>query len=204
MRLNPVVVSNVVTYAAIITAPNPEMELKPGMTANLTIEVARKDDVLRAPAAALRFRPTESLFTALGQDPAVLAKGPPSGTRAAGAGARAGGRHRVDVRRRVPRGAGDDRRDRRRQHGSHERGAARRDGARDARRRCRGRDEVPIVAVESADAAARSAAKVLAGFETSAGLTRLNSAGRRWSSSPLRSARFFVTRLAVAKRRLLA
>ena len=37
---------NVVTYAAIISAPNPALELKPGMTANVTIEVARKDDVL--------------------------------------------------------------------------------------------------------------------------------------------------------------
>ena len=73
---------NVVTYAAIIDAPNPALELKPGMTANVTIEVARRDDVLRVPAAALRFRPTESQLTALGQDPKVLAQTPP--TAAAG------------------------------------------------------------------------------------------------------------------------
>jgi HlyD family secretion protein len=58
VRLNPVVTSNVVTYAAIITAPNPELKLKPGMTATLDVEVARKDNVLRIPAGALRFKPT--------------------------------------------------------------------------------------------------------------------------------------------------
>ena len=60
VRLDPVVSQNVVTYAAIISAPNPALELKPGMTANVTIEVARKTDVLRVPSAALRFKPTES------------------------------------------------------------------------------------------------------------------------------------------------
>jgi HlyD family secretion protein len=69
VRLNPVVTQNVVVYAAIISARNPALELKPGMTANLTIEVARRDDVLRVPSAALRFRPTEATLTALGQDP---------------------------------------------------------------------------------------------------------------------------------------
>ena len=39
IRLDPVVAQNVVTYAAIISAPNPALELKPGMTANVTIEV---------------------------------------------------------------------------------------------------------------------------------------------------------------------
>jgi HlyD family secretion protein len=58
VRLNPVVTSNVVTYAAIITAPNPGLKLLPGMTARLIVETDRKDDVLRVPAAALRLRPT--------------------------------------------------------------------------------------------------------------------------------------------------
>ena len=66
VRLNPVVASNVVTYAAIVTAPNPGLKLKPGMTASLTIEVARRDDVLRAPAAALRFKPSAEILAALG------------------------------------------------------------------------------------------------------------------------------------------
>jgi HlyD family secretion protein len=66
VRLNPVIVQNVVTYAAIITAPNPDLKLRPGMTANVTVETARRDNVLRVPAAALRFKPTAELLTALG------------------------------------------------------------------------------------------------------------------------------------------
>jgi HlyD family secretion protein len=66
IRLNPVIEQNVVTYAAIITAPNPGLKLRPGMTANVTVETARRDDVLRVPAAALRFKPTSELLTALG------------------------------------------------------------------------------------------------------------------------------------------
>ena len=64
VRLNPEVSSNVVTYTAIVSAPNPELKLKPGMTANLTIEVARRNDVLRVPASALRFRPTPDVMKA--------------------------------------------------------------------------------------------------------------------------------------------
>jgi HlyD family secretion protein len=68
VRLNPVVEQNVVTYAAIITAPNPSLQLKPGMTANVTVEVARRDGVLRVPSAALRFRPADGVKKALGAD----------------------------------------------------------------------------------------------------------------------------------------
>jgi HlyD family secretion protein len=82
VRLNPVVEQNVVTYAAIISASNPALELKPGMTANVSIEVARRDDVLRVPSAALRFRPTAETLAALGQDTAVVQQQP------AGAGGR--------------------------------------------------------------------------------------------------------------------
>jgi HlyD family secretion protein len=66
VRLNPVIEQNVVTYAAIISAPNPDLKLKPGMTANVAVEIARRDDVLRVPAAALRFRPTAQLLDVLG------------------------------------------------------------------------------------------------------------------------------------------
>ncbi len=62
VRLNPTTTNNVVTYAAIIDAPNPELKLKPGMTATATIEVARRDDVLRVPAAALRFKPDAAVL----------------------------------------------------------------------------------------------------------------------------------------------
>ena len=65
VRLNPVIEQNVVTYAAIISAPNPELKLKPGMTASVTIETARRDNVLRVPNAALRFRPSADLLASL-------------------------------------------------------------------------------------------------------------------------------------------
>ena len=85
VRLNPVVEQNVVTYAAIIAAPNPELKLKPGMTANISVEVARRDDVLRVATAAMRFRPTEATLAAFGQadpSPSVSGQNP---TQAAGA-----------------------------------------------------------------------------------------------------------------------
>jgi HlyD family secretion protein len=57
VRLEPVVTQNVVSYVTVIAVPNEELKLKPGMTANVTVEIARADDVLRVPNAALRFRP---------------------------------------------------------------------------------------------------------------------------------------------------
>jgi len=66
VRLSPVVASNVVTYTAIIDAPNPDLKLKPGMTATVNVEIVRRDNVLRAPAAAIRFKPTGDLLKAMG------------------------------------------------------------------------------------------------------------------------------------------
>jgi HlyD family secretion protein len=66
VRLQPTVVSNVTTYAAIIDVANDGMELKPGMTAAAEIEIDRRTRVLRIPNAALRFRPTPEIFAALG------------------------------------------------------------------------------------------------------------------------------------------
>ncbi|HUT55526.1 MAG TPA: efflux RND transporter periplasmic adaptor subunit [bacterium] len=57
VRINATTVQNVVTYTVIITAENPERKLLPGMTANVSVEVARHEDVLKVPNAALRFRP---------------------------------------------------------------------------------------------------------------------------------------------------
>ena len=57
VRLQPVIEQNVVSYVTVIDVPNPELKLKPGMTANVTIEIARASDVLRVPNAALRIRP---------------------------------------------------------------------------------------------------------------------------------------------------
>ncbi len=67
IRLQPVVQQNVVTYVTIIDVPNPNFELKPGMTANVKIEIARRENVLRVPNSAIRFRPTEEIFAAFKQ-----------------------------------------------------------------------------------------------------------------------------------------
>lgn len=57
VRNAPVVTQNVVTYVVVITVANPDLKLKPGMTANVAIEVGRKDNVLKVPKAALRYKP---------------------------------------------------------------------------------------------------------------------------------------------------
>lgn len=56
VRNAPVSIQNVVTYDVVITVNNPDLKLKPGMTANVTIVTAQKDNPLRVPNGALRFR----------------------------------------------------------------------------------------------------------------------------------------------------
>jgi HlyD family secretion protein len=67
IRLQPVVVQNVTTYGTVIDVPNAQLKLKPGMTANVKVEIAKRIDVLRVPNASLRFRPTTEVFAALNQ-----------------------------------------------------------------------------------------------------------------------------------------
>jgi HlyD family secretion protein len=57
IRSAPVITQNVVTYVVVVNVDNSDMKLKPGMTANVSVEVAKKDDVLKLPPAALRFKP---------------------------------------------------------------------------------------------------------------------------------------------------
>ena len=57
IRNSPQSVQNVVTYDAVIDVDNPDLKLRPGMTANVTFTYAEKDDTLKFPNAALRFRP---------------------------------------------------------------------------------------------------------------------------------------------------
>ncbi|MGQ9617332.1 MAG: efflux RND transporter periplasmic adaptor subunit [Candidatus Aminicenantia bacterium] len=59
IRLEPTTVQNVVTYTVIINVPNSELKLRPGMTANVSILIDRRNNVLRIPASALQFRPKE-------------------------------------------------------------------------------------------------------------------------------------------------
>lgn len=86
IRLQPVVVQNVTTYGTVITVPNKQLKLKPGMTANVKIEIAKRTNTLRISNAALRFRPTTEMFTAFKQEP------PPEMTALGGASGGRGGR----------------------------------------------------------------------------------------------------------------
>ncbi|MDE6646230.1 MAG: efflux RND transporter periplasmic adaptor subunit, partial [Prevotella sp.] len=54
--------SNVVTYEVVISAPNNDLKLKPGLTANVTIYTLEKNNVLAVPSKALRFTPNETLL----------------------------------------------------------------------------------------------------------------------------------------------
>jgi HlyD family secretion protein len=60
MRLNPTNVQNVVTYNVVIDVSNPEQKLKPGMTANLTVTIDERNNVLKVPNSALRFTPIDA------------------------------------------------------------------------------------------------------------------------------------------------
>ena len=82
VRNAPQTVQNVVTYDAVIDVGNPDLKLKPGMTANVTFVYAEKGDVLKVPNAALRFKPPAGM---LGDGGAAGRTGP----RAEGQGAAA-------------------------------------------------------------------------------------------------------------------
>lgn len=60
IRKAPQVVQNVVTYDVVISAPNPDLALLPGLTANVRIVVEHRDDALLVPNAALRYRPAKA------------------------------------------------------------------------------------------------------------------------------------------------
>ncbi len=86
IRLQPVVVQNVTTYGTVITVPNKQLKLKPGMTANVKIEINKRLNAVRIPNAALRFRPTNEMFAAFKQEP------PAEAAAFGGAGRGRGGR----------------------------------------------------------------------------------------------------------------
>jgi HlyD family secretion protein len=71
VRQAPITVQNVVTYDVVVNVSNPELLLKPGMTANVSIVTARRDNVLRVPVQALRFSPGLRRH----EQPAALATG---------------------------------------------------------------------------------------------------------------------------------
>ncbi|MEA3187122.1 MAG: HlyD family secretion protein [Chthoniobacter sp.] len=90
VRNAPITVQNVVTYDTVIAVNNDDLKLKPGMTANVSVVVAERENALRIPNAALRFRPPEK------QDktakPAASAPPAPPGARGGRGGG--GGRQR--------------------------------------------------------------------------------------------------------------
>jgi HlyD family secretion protein len=75
VRNAPITVQNVVTYDVVVRVDNPELKLKPGMTANVSIILDEKKGVLRVPNAALRFRPAERSVEATPQKGSADQKG---------------------------------------------------------------------------------------------------------------------------------
>ncbi len=67
VRQSPNTIQNVVTYAAVIDAPNPERKLRQGMTAAVTVTASRRDDALRIANAALRWKPENFAPDAVGK-----------------------------------------------------------------------------------------------------------------------------------------
>src|SRR5881296_1005826 len=67
VRNAPIIVQNVVTYDVVVAVDNSGLELKPGMTANVSITTAKRDQALRIPVRALRFRPDEAGAAAPGK-----------------------------------------------------------------------------------------------------------------------------------------
>ena len=90
IRNAPVIQSNVVTYATIIAVANDELKLKPGMTANVAIITAQRDDALKVPNSALRVRIPDTLLPAPpagaagNKTVAVAGGGPDAGAAQAG------------------------------------------------------------------------------------------------------------------------
>jgi HlyD family secretion protein len=65
VRYSPEVIQNVVTYTTIVDVANPEMKLRPGMTATISIVVGEAKNALRVPNSALRFQPPPEVMQAL-------------------------------------------------------------------------------------------------------------------------------------------
>jgi HlyD family secretion protein len=95
IRLIATVNQNVVTYPVIVEVPNPDLLLKPTMTANVTIDVATVKDALRVPNAALRWKPETTVAAAVTPSAASpeerAARGGQGGAGQGGAGQAGGG-----------------------------------------------------------------------------------------------------------------
>ena len=76
VRLNPTVSSNVVTYTVVIKADNPDLKLKPGLTATISIYTLELKDVLTAEAKAVNFHPNMPLLMAYEEQQGIESKRP--------------------------------------------------------------------------------------------------------------------------------
>ena len=84
VRNAPITVQNVVTYDTVIGVSNPEQKLKPGMTANVSIVAAHREDALKIPNGALRFRmPDQTPSAPPKRDPSASGR-PPGGGKPGG------------------------------------------------------------------------------------------------------------------------
>ena len=86
VRFEPVTNQGVVNYVAIVDVDNRDLKLRPGMTANASVETDRRDGALRLPNSALRFRPPEGAAVAAAERPAEAGEG--AEAKAAGRGER--------------------------------------------------------------------------------------------------------------------
>jgi HlyD family secretion protein len=82
VRNAPITVQNVVTYDTVIGVGNPDQKLKPGMTANVSIVAAHRDETLKIPNSALRFRMPDQTPTAAPKREQSPGGGKPGGNRA--------------------------------------------------------------------------------------------------------------------------
>ena len=91
VRLEPIAEQGVVTYTTVIATENPDLKLRPGMTANVSVRVARREDALQVPNSALRFRPqAEAGAKRAAATPMAGGVSPGTGATPAGAGTRRG------------------------------------------------------------------------------------------------------------------
>jgi HlyD family secretion protein len=91
VRFGALTNQNVVTYDCVITVNNSDLKLLPGMTASISIIIAEKDDVLKVPNAALRFRPPEAIAAETNAIAKALAENNRSGGGDGGGQGRQGG-----------------------------------------------------------------------------------------------------------------
>jgi HlyD family secretion protein len=96
IRKSPLNVQNVISYTVVISAANPDLALLPGMTANVRVEVDRRDNALKVANAALRFQPPDAT-AATPQTAGAEAAGAQSGAARGGSGALAQARQRLDA-----------------------------------------------------------------------------------------------------------